>query len=117
MFVSTLPRCTSLEQCTFSDYRGLKKRITAIRIAQEQAGATPLLLPTSPVLDTHPVETHAGRHDTQDDVPAVSAEESLTQLSHADKPVPSIHSHTTKGNSQVSKNRVLSSRPSLSDFR
>ena len=65
-----------------SDYRGLKKRITAIRIAQEQAadGSTPLLLHGTPAaLDTHNVQTHSGHDDGQDPL-TLSPRESLTDV-------------------------------------
>ena len=39
---------------SYSDYRGLKKRITAIRSTQEQDGSTPLL-PAELSVDTHTV--------------------------------------------------------------
>ena len=61
-----------------SDYRGLKKRITAIRLAQEQDdGATPLL-PVSPALDEVLVQTLSHGHES-DKQPTLSPKASLTE--------------------------------------
>jgi hypothetical protein len=63
-----------------SDYRGLKKRITAIRLAQEQEdGATPLNLPTTPLLNDSVVQTHS-RPNKSDDQPILSPNTSLTEV-------------------------------------
>ena len=64
-----------------SDYRGLKKRITAIRLAQEQIedGSTPLILPATPALDTNAVLTRSGPVEGEDP-PTLSPTTSLTDV-------------------------------------
>lgn len=80
-----MPYNTDIQRLRFnlSDYRGLKKRITAIRLTQEQAtdGTAQLLLPSSPTLDTQIVETSTRGHATDDDASVEAAKDSITQIS------------------------------------
>ncbi|GJE94840.1 SPX and EXS domain-containing protein [Phanerochaete sordida] len=64
----------------YIDYRGLKKRITAIRLAQapDSDGMTPLR-PVSPALDMHSVRTRS-THPDGDSRPTLSPVESSTEV-------------------------------------
>ena len=67
-----------------SDYRGLKKRITAIRLAQDPQtdGTTPLVQPASPTLD--PSEVHTQSHlDNGKEQPTLSPVDSATEVDAA----------------------------------
>lgn len=63
-----------------SDYRGLKKRITAVRLAQEQTeDITPPDLPAAPVLGTEKVHTRS-RRLAGSEPPTLSPQASFTDV-------------------------------------
>lgn len=64
---------------TFSDYRGLKKCITAIRRAQEQNENSSFPLPATPALVMEEVQTQWRHHDGADQ-PTLSPGASLTDV-------------------------------------
>lgn len=68
----------------YIDYRGLKKRITAIRLAQEPQtdGTTPLVQPATPALD--PSEVHTQSHlGSGKEQPTLSPVDSATEVDAA----------------------------------
>ena len=68
--------------CLSSDYRGLKKRITAIRRLSDEPpteDSSPPARPTTPVLIAHDVHTRSN-HDDGDDHPILSPKDSLTEV-------------------------------------
>ena len=73
LFVCQIPDVRAHKPC--SDYRGLKKRITAIRLAQSNEGSTPLL-PASPVVDNRDVHTET-QTDAQEHMPTLTPRVSL----------------------------------------
>lgn len=70
---------TPAVKLVFSDYRGLKKCITAIRRAQEQNESGSYPLPATPALVIEEVQTQWRHHDAADQ-PTLSPGASLTDV-------------------------------------